>query len=107
MKNTFITNYKRMTRRNTFIDTTENSYYLENESNSTSNEAISDFVVDDIRGAIARLSENYRRPFLMHFQGFKYHEIAEDLSLPLGTVKNRIHMARKELQDQLKPYARA
>jgi RNA polymerase sigma factor (sigma-70 family) len=107
MKNTFITNYKRMTRRNTFIDTTENSYYLENERHATSNDAISEFVMDDIQDAIACLNENYRVPFMMHYKGFKYHEIAKKLSLPLGTVKNRIHMARKELQDQLKPYAKA
>jgi RNA polymerase sigma-70 factor (ECF subfamily) len=41
----------------------------------------------------------------MYFNGFKYHEIAEELDLPIGTVKNRIHIARKELKNQLKMYA--
>jgi RNA polymerase sigma-70 factor (ECF subfamily) len=38
----------------------------------------------------------------MYFKGFKYHEIAEKLNLPLGTVKSRIFLARKEMQRRLK-----
>ena len=38
-------------------------------------------------------------PFLMHYQGYKYQEIADHLDLPLGTVKSRIFFARKELKD--------
>jgi DNA-directed RNA polymerase specialized sigma24 family protein len=41
----------------------------------------------------------------MHFQGYKYHEIAEELNIPIGTVKNRIHIARKELKSMLMIYA--
>ena len=40
----------------------------------------------------------------MHFKGFKYHEIAEKLNIPIGTVKNRIHIARKLLKDELSVY---
>ena len=46
-----------------------------------------------------------KTPFMMHFRGFKYHEIAEKLDIPIGTVKNRIHIARKELKDRLYMYA--
>ena len=34
----------------------------------------------------------------MHVAGFKYHEIAEKMELPLGTVKSRIFFARQRLQ---------
>jgi RNA polymerase sigma-70 factor (ECF subfamily) len=37
----------------------------------------------------------------MHFEGFKYQEIADELELPLGTVKSRIFFARKELKDKI------
>jgi RNA polymerase sigma-70 factor (ECF subfamily) len=37
----------------------------------------------------------------MHYQGYKYQEIADDLELPLGTVKSRIFFARKELKDKI------
>jgi len=40
----------------------------------------------------------------MHFQGFKYKEIAEKLGIPIGTVKSRIFLARKKLMNWLPGY---
>jgi len=37
----------------------------------------------------------------MHYEGFKYQEIADELELPLGTVKSRIFFARKELKGMI------
>jgi RNA polymerase sigma factor (sigma-70 family) len=105
MKNTFITNYQRLVRRNTFIDSTENLHYLNSVNNVTQNLAYSAFTMQDINRAIEKLDDAYRIPFVMHFRGFKYHEIAEKLQIPIGTVKNRIHIARKELKDKLYVYA--
>jgi RNA polymerase sigma-70 factor (ECF subfamily) len=48
---------------------------------------------------IEELDDSIRVPFLMHYQGYKYQEIADHLDLPLGTVKSRIFFARKELKD--------
>ncbi|MFA0961543.1 RNA polymerase sigma factor [Roseivirga sp. BDSF3-8] len=106
MKNTFITNYQRMVRRNTFIDTTDNLHYINSSNNTTDNLAYSSFALKDINDAIKSLDDAYRTPFMMHFRGFKYHEIADKLEIPIGTVKNRIHIARKELKGQLKNYSR-
>ena len=41
---------------------------------------------------------------MMHFKGFKYKEIADQLNLPIGTVKSRIFLARKKLMGQLEDY---
>ena len=105
MKNTFITNYQRIIRRNTFIDKTENMHHINSLETTTENQAYSDFAMQDINKAINSLDEGYRTPFTMHYRGFKYHEIAERLKIPIGTVKNRIHIARKELKDYLQLYA--
>lgn len=105
MKNTFITNYQRLVRKNTFIDTTENLHYINSMSSITYNLAYSTFTMEDIEKAVNSMEEAYRHPFMMHFRGFKYHEIAEKLHIPIGTVKNRIHIARKELKDKLSIYA--
>lgn len=105
MKNTFITNYQRLVRRNTFIDTTDNLHYINSRENTTENLAYSEFALGDINQAITNLDDVYKTPFMMHFRGFKYHEIAERLKIPIGTVKNRIHIARKELKSKLKQYA--
>ncbi|MCS7004716.1 MAG: RNA polymerase sigma factor [Cytophagales bacterium] len=104
MKNTFITNYQRNARRNTFIDTTDNLRFINSSESITYNLATSNFAVADIEREIEKLDESYRIPFVMHFRGFKYHEIAERLKIPIGTVKNRIHIARKELKDKLSAY---
>lgn len=104
MKNTFITNYQRMVRRNTFIDTTDNLHFINSTSNSIQNGAYEKFALSDITTAVDSLPDTYKTPFMMHFRGFKYHEIAEKLDIPIGTVKNRIHIARKDLKDVLKVY---
>lgn len=105
MKNTFITNYQRMVRKNTFIDTSDNLHYINSMESSTDNTAMSTFAMNDIDNAVKSLDEAYKMPFMMYFRGFKYHEIAEKLDIPIGTVKNRIHIARKELKDKLHMYA--
>ena len=106
MKNTFITNYQKLVRKKTFIDTTENLHYLNSPGYVTHNNALSKFAMDDIHKAIGELDENHRKPFIMYFTGYKYHEIAEMLKIPIGTVKNRIHLARKELKEGLPAYKR-
>lgn len=104
MRNTFITNYQKMVRRNTFIDTTENSHFI-NCSVVIENTAYGNFIGRDVKSAMDELKDIYKIPFKLYFEGFKYHEIAERLSIPIGTVKNRIHIARKELKDALNVYA--
>ena len=106
MRNIFINNYRRKVKRNTIIDTTDNLYYINNENSITYNDAASNFVIDDAKKAINELSDDYKIPFMMHYEGFKYHEIADKLKLPLGTVKSRIFFARKELKAKLKVYQR-
>ena len=43
----------------------------------------------------------FKLPFVLYFEGYKYNEIAENLKEPLGTIKSRIHFARKLLKEQL------
>jgi RNA polymerase sigma-70 factor (ECF subfamily) len=47
---------------------------------------------------VDRLPEDFKKPFMMAYKGFKYEEIAEELDSPLGTIKSRIFFARKKLQ---------
>ena len=104
MKNTFITNYQRMVRRGTFIDTTDNLHFINSSDSKIENRAYGDFALKDINEAIDDLDIVYKTPFMMYFRGFKYHEIADRLEIPIGTVKNRIHIARKQLKDRLRVY---
>jgi RNA polymerase sigma-70 factor (ECF subfamily) len=105
MKNTFITNYQRMLRKNTIIDTSDNLHYINSSESIVQNDAYDNFANEDISKALEKLDDTYKEPFMMYFNGFKYHEIAEKVAIPIGTVKNRIHLARKELKDRLKIYS--
>jgi RNA polymerase sigma-70 factor (ECF subfamily) len=51
--------------------------------------------------AIRELDDSQRIPFERHVAGYKYKEIAEELNLPIGTVKSRIFLTRKKLSEKL------
>lgn len=98
MKNIFINNYRKKSKSKTIIDSTDNLYYINSGSNATENGAESNIMMEELYKIVGALEETIRVPFLMHYQGYKYQEIAEELDLPLGTVKSRIFFARKELK---------
>lgn len=104
MKNIFINNYRKKIKRNTIVDTSDNQYFIDSILHTTTNAAEMAFVNKDIERAILNLSNEFRVPFMMHYKGYKYHEIAEKLNLPLGTVKSRIFFARKDLKERLSQY---
>lgn len=59
-----------------------------------------------LRKALGELPEDVRQLIVLRdVKGMSYDEIAEILSLPLGTVKSRISRARDKLAEKLKPSA--
>ena len=105
MKNTFINNYRATARKRCIITTTDELSSLQLAVSASQNHGENSFVEKDINKAMEALPSVYYIPFIKHFQGFKYHEIAQELQLPIGTVKTRIHEARKRMQVKLKMYA--
>ncbi|MDE5573008.1 MAG: sigma-70 family RNA polymerase sigma factor [Muribaculaceae bacterium] len=105
MRNIFINNYRKMSRQATVVDTTEDLYHLNLPQESGFETPEGSFAAKEISDAINSFDDDYRIPFSMHVQGFKYNEIAEKMNLPLGTVKSRIFFARQRLQEMLKDYA--
>lgn len=102
MRNIFINNYRRKAKQQTIFDSTPNEYILNSSPAAVlPNNAESNLRMKDIQMAIHNLPEIFRNPFLLYFDGYKYHEIAEMLEEPLGTIKSRIHFARKLLKEQL------
>ncbi|MGM9479451.1 RNA polymerase sigma factor [Pedobacter sp. GSP4] len=104
MKNTFINNYKRTlkARERTVQEeeiTSANLFY-----SATTNGSVGSFALQDINLALAMLPQKYAIPFIRYFEGYKYHEIADELQLPLGTVKTYIYEARIQLKKYLKQY---
>jgi RNA polymerase sigma-70 factor (ECF subfamily) len=104
MKNIFINNYRKIVRNQTVVDKTEDLYHLNLPQNSGFETPEGAYAVDEITDKINAFADEYKIPFSMHVQGFKYEEIAQTMNLPIGTVKSRIFLARKRLQEQLKDY---
>ncbi|MBD5268031.1 MAG: RNA polymerase sigma factor [Bacteroides sp.] len=106
MRNIFINNYRQTVRQATVVDKTEDLYHLNISQDSGLSTPEGSFAVKEIHEALNSFSDDYRIPFNMFVAGYKYHEIADKLGLPLGTVKSRIFFARKRLRDELSDYAR-
>ncbi|MFM1932445.1 MAG: Sigma-W factor [Bacteroidota bacterium] len=104
MRNIFINNYKRRKFQNTITDSTDNLYYLNASQDMRYDSVTGKIDEKDIRAAINGLSDDFRRPFTMFTEGFHYDEIADELGIPMGTVKSRIFHARKKLMGQLADY---
>lgn len=55
-----------------------------------------------VADALARLPDEFRVACALYFmEDFAYHEIAEILGVPVGTVRSRLHRGRKMLQKSL------
>ncbi|MEA1874298.1 MAG: RNA polymerase sigma factor [Bacteroidota bacterium] len=104
LKNTFINNYNKAVRQKTAFDNTKDSYYINSGQAESSISPEATFAANEISKEIYELDAAYRIPFERFTQGFKYQEIADELDLPIGTVKSRIFFARKKLMEQLSDF---
>lgn len=104
MRNIFINNYRRIAKQSTVLDNSPNEFLINQSQVAVANEAIASINLKEVQKAIHNLPEIFRNPFLLYFDGYKYHEIAEMLGEPLGTIKSRIHFARKLLKTQIERY---
>jgi len=114
MTNIFINNYRQKSRKPSGVSYEEiddNFLYHQLEGSigkSADPEEIlfSKLMDSDVRKAIDELPEDFRSVVVLAFlEGFSYEEIAEITDIQLGTVKSRLHRARKLLQRSLWDYA--
>ena len=101
MKNTFINNYRKAVKANTTFDSTDDLYYLNLNREPSVEGPEATISAKEIEHHIEKLDEDFRVPFSMHLQGYKYKEIANNLGLKIGTVKSRIFFTRKKLMESL------
>lgn len=98
LKNTFINSYRKKSNQMITYDS-DDFKVMNGKTDSYTPDHM--MMTDHIWKLINNLDNDLSQPFKMHMDGFKYHEIAEEMNLPLGTVKSRIHQTRKILSAQL------
>ncbi len=104
MRNIFINDYRRKSKQKTIFDNSSNDYLLNLKQASTHNNAEISLRMKEINTEIQQLPEIFKTPFVLYFEGYRYQEIADALGEPLGTVKSRIHFARKLLKERINRY---
>ena len=100
MRNAFINNYRKRKTRNQVEQPVEDLKIAAGNKAINGN-ALSSIMAKEILKMINELPNIYAIPFVMHYKGFEYQEIAADLSVPIGTIKSRIHTARKKLKTKI------
>ncbi|MGC4100287.1 RNA polymerase sigma factor [Ferruginibacter sp.] len=101
MRNIFINDYRRKAKQQTVLDSSINEFLLNSNQLAVANTAESNLKMKEIMQAVYKLPDIFRNPFMLYFDGYKYNEISAMLKEPLGTIKSRIHFARKLLKEQL------
>lgn len=100
MRNIFINNYRKAVRQNTVFDRTANEYLLTNRL-TTDLTPEGHLNLKEVNKAISELPEIFKTSFMLFYEGYKYNEISDILNEPLGTIKSRIHFARKLLKETI------
>lgn len=104
MRNVFINSYRRKAKQRAVIESSPNEYQLEGRPADNHYGAEARIHEKEILTTVHHLPEIFRYPFLLYFDGFRYQEIAGMLKEPLGTIKSRIHFARKMLKAEVDRY---
>ena len=104
MRNIFINDYRRKSRQRTIFANGTNESLINSGKIVEKNGGENSLQLKEIHKAIYQLPQIFKIPFSLHIEGYRYHEISKSLNEPLGTIKSRIHFARKLLKEQLRRY---
>jgi len=101
MRNIFINDYRKAKKYLIVKDDTPNEIFINSQQAIVSNAAEGGLALKEIKENIEQLPVIFKEPFVLYYEGYKYNEIASLYQEPLGTIKSRIHFARKLLKQQL------
>ena len=115
LRNTFINEYRRKTRRPVEVELSgfeaaqesfpDPEVFIEPRENSAEN--LLELLDDPVRNALEVLPPDFRNAVIMaDLQDMSYKEIADIMGCPLGTVMSRLFRGRKLLREALAEYAR-
>jgi len=112
LKNSFINNYRKNVRTPDQVEYNEVEEFVDliKDHTAQSTDLRKDFydnlLEDEVVTAMDSLTEEFRTIIILSdLEEMTYEDIAEILEIPLGTVRSRLHRARKAMQEKLYTYA--
>lgn len=113
LKNSYINDYRKAVKEPNKVDYEDVQNFYENvksdeiDSKHYEQDAFSNLLDDEITKVLSALPEDFRTAIILSdIEGFTYEEIADFVDIPVGTVRSRLHRARKMLYAQLYDYAK-
>jgi len=114
LRNTFINEYRRKSRRPLEVDVDRvealqevpETLFQRSELKTPEEELFHNLYDDEITRALESIPESFREVLLLSdIEGLAYQEIANILDVPIGTVRSRLSRARSEMRRSLTNYA--
>lgn len=96
MHHLFINNWKKYSR---IVFAPDIDEVRKNQSDDAGYDPVAVYELRElIESRLTLLSPEERNLWNLYSAGYRYEEIAEEIKIPLGTVKSRIHSVRKKLR---------
>lgn len=112
LKNAYINQYRKESKRPTRVDYEDVAVYNEEEEGQVTGyydlreDVFEKMIGDEVSTALNLLPEEFRTVILLcDIEGFSYEEISKIIDIPIGTVRSRLFRARNMLKEKLVKYA--
>jgi RNA polymerase sigma-70 factor (ECF subfamily) len=113
MKNLFINNYRKNQKTPGQVDYDEIENFFESikserlDTGDLQEKVFNNLLDDDVTKALNSLQDDFKTVIILcDIEGLSYEEIADFVQCPIGTVRSRLHRARKLLAQKLYRYAK-
>ncbi len=113
LKNAFINEYRKKSKRPTQVDYEEVINFHDSDEGSyvshvdLRQEIFQGMLGDEVSMALNTLPVDFKTVVLLcDIEGFTYEEMAKIIDIPIGTVRSRLHRARNMLKEKLETYAK-
>ncbi len=113
MKNLFINNYRKNQKTPGQVDYDEIENFFETikserlDTGDLQEKVFNNLLDDEVTRALNSLQDDFKTVIILcDLEGLSYEEIADFVQCPIGTVRSRLHRARKLLAQKLYRYAK-
>jgi RNA polymerase sigma-70 factor (ECF subfamily) len=113
MKNLFINNYRKTQKTPGKVDYDEIENFFETiksdrlDTADLQERVFNNLLDDEVTRALNSLQDDFKTVIILcDLEGLSYEEIADFVLCPIGTVRSRLHRARKLLAQKLYKYAK-